>query len=284
MKSQYRLWRKTIPAALAAALALPLAPAPEAEAAALSFADVSRDASWSLGSVVELTQRGIFSGYPDGTFGPNRAVTRLETLVAAVRQMGLRAEAESAEAKRARLSAADAELIRKQYAWATGYVEMAEDHDLLDDEKAELKPGEPADRLFATKVLVRALGLEKEAEAAMGSDLPFRDKAEVNEAAVGYVAVAVEYGLVAGYDDNTFRPGRRVSRAELATLLDRAGDKLPDPKGEFAQASGTVSGVSGREVTLRQTAGATQTFFVGEAATLVRGGRLATPSDLVPGD
>jgi len=273
-----KLLLKTLPAA---ALALMLA-VPSAQAAP-SFADVTREAPWALGSVVELTQRGVFGGYPDGSFQPNRDISRIETIVAIVRHMGLRAEAESFEAKQSKLSAADAPLIRKDYAWAVGYVDVAEDNNLLIDENAALKPWASADRAWATTLLVRALGLERQAEAAMTFELPFADSADIPEASVGYVAVAVQYGLVSGYEDNTFRPKRLVSRAELATLLDRAGDKLPNVDGPFLQASGVVSGVNGNNVTVTQQA-AIQTFYIPPEATIVRAGRLVASDELQLGD
>ena len=70
-----------------AALAGALAPAGErsARAAGLSLADVARDAAWALAPIAELVQKQVFTGYPDGTFGPNREVSRIETLAAVVR-------------------------------------------------------------------------------------------------------------------------------------------------------------------------------------------------------
>ncbi len=44
---------------------------------------------------------------------------------------------------------------------------------------------------------------------------------------VGYVEVAIEKGLVDGFEDNTFRPNQPVTRAQLAALLDRTGNQLP---------------------------------------------------------
>jgi len=276
----YRRWLG-IHTFTAAALALALG-APQAQAA-FTFQDVVRDAPWALGSVAELTQRGIFNGYGDGTFRPSRDVSRIETIVATVRHMGLKAEAESLASQKSRLSALDSDLIKREYAWAIGYVEAAEDHNLLIDEKAALKPGQAADRVWATTVLVRALGLERQAEAAMTFQLPFDDAKRFPAAYVGYVAVAVQYGLVSGYEDNTFRPERLVSRAELATLLDRAGDAFPNSESDYMQATGIVSGVNGQTITITQS-GISQPFYVGPDATVVRSGRLVAPKDLVPGD
>jgi len=50
-----------------------LTPAP---VMAQSFTDVQ--GSWAQGCISELSQRGIISGYPDGSFRPNAPVTRAE--------------------------------------------------------------------------------------------------------------------------------------------------------------------------------------------------------------
>lgn len=270
-------------AAMAAAATPTAKASPVRLASASVLDDVVRDAAWALAAVAELTQRGIFTGYPDGTFRPNGSISRVETIAAAVRLMGLDGEAQSDRARRAKLSAADAELIQRDHAWAVGYIRVAEQQKLLDDAKAELKPGEAADRLWTTKVLLRALGLAKEAEAAAGSTLPFRDASGVDEASVGYVFAAAERGLVAGYPDGTFKPGRAVTRAELAALLDRAGDRLPQTGTEYPEIGATVAGIVGSQLTLRQGT-ASQTFGIAPTATIVREGQLAPPSALQPGD
>ncbi|RAV02696.1 hypothetical protein DQG13_09340 [Paenibacillus sp. YN15] len=59
----------------------------------------------------------------------------------------------------------------------------------------------------------------------------FKDYDGISEAAKDYVAVAVENGLVSGYEDETFRPQATVTRAEAATLLWRAFQYGSDNKG-----------------------------------------------------
>ncbi|WP_433944274.1 S-layer homology domain-containing protein [Paenibacillus sp. SN-8-1] len=44
------------------------------------FSDVSQIAAWSKGSVAAAVQKKILKGYPDGTFGPTRSLTRAEAI------------------------------------------------------------------------------------------------------------------------------------------------------------------------------------------------------------
>jgi hypothetical protein len=60
-----------------AAFAQPADPAP----AAPSFSDVPAE-HWAAMALQALAQLGIFTGYPDGTFGGKRAVTRYEGAIA----------------------------------------------------------------------------------------------------------------------------------------------------------------------------------------------------------
>src|SRR5438093_8986835 len=50
------------------------------------FADVPTD-HWAYDAVNQLAAQGIFTGYPDGTFGGKRALTRYEFAVAIQRML-----------------------------------------------------------------------------------------------------------------------------------------------------------------------------------------------------
>jgi hypothetical protein len=54
----------------------------------LSFSDVPAD-HWARAYIDRATQGGFLNGYPDGTFGPARNVTRQEALVALAKGLGL---------------------------------------------------------------------------------------------------------------------------------------------------------------------------------------------------
>lgn len=250
----------------------------------LTFEDVERESAWALQYIAELVKRGVFTGYEDGTFRPNQKVTRIEAITAAVRQMGLRAQAESAEEMSTELNFKDADKIEKKYPWAVGYVAVALENDLFLETEKEVQPEKPADRLWATILLVKALGLEDQAKAKMNTELAFKDRKEIPAGAVGYVAVAVEKGLVTGYENNTFRPNQPVTRAELAAILDRTGDQIPDNESGFGQFSGTLAGVTSDGKASIVVNGQTKTYAVSSDVTVLRGNTWAKLSDLRAGD
>ncbi len=190
-----------------------------------------QDFKWATEHIMRLSAKGVFTGYEDGTFKPHQKVSRIEALTAAVRLMGLRDKAQSEEAKNTNLHFKDADKIKKKYPWAVGYVAVALENDLFMETDDVVKPEANASRLWSTILLVKALKLEDEAKALNNTKLEFRDANEIPAGAVGYVAIALEKGIISGYKDKhgyTFRPNQPVTRAELAALLDRTDNQLPD--------------------------------------------------------
>lgn len=189
------------------------------------------DLKWAMEYIMRLASKGVFTGYEDGTFKPHQKISRIETITAAVRLMGLRAQAESSAEMNTDLQFKDADKIEKKYPWAVGYVAVALENDLFSETETEVKPEANATRLWSTILLVKALKLEDEAKALNNTKLDFKDAKEIPAGSVGYVALALQKGIITGYNDKhgkTFRPNQPVTRAELAALLDRTDTEMPD--------------------------------------------------------
>ncbi|HEX7312970.1 MAG TPA: S8 family serine peptidase [Pyrinomonadaceae bacterium] len=83
---------------------------------------------------------------------------------------------------------------------------------------ARFRPDDMADRLTAAVALVRAAGLRAEAEARAGTLLTVADAGAVSSDLRGYVAVALERGLL-NAEGGTFRPQSALTRLELAHAM-----------------------------------------------------------------
>ncbi|CAN7464497.1 S-layer homology domain-containing protein [Paenibacillus sp. LjRoot56] len=244
------------------------------------FKDIKgKEFEWALSYIMSLVSRRIFDGYPDGTFKPQETVTRIEAITAAVRLMGLRDQAESDEEKATKLNFNDAASVPS---WAVGYVAVALENDLFAESDTNVNPNQPADRLWATTLLVKALKLQDEAEANMNARLPFSDSSSVPAGSVGYVKVAVDKGLVNGFEDNTFRPKQLVTRAQIAALLDRAGNQLPGSIDGLVTGT-VVAPVSGNVLTVR-TNGQNINLTLNPDVFIYRNGAKVSPSALQIGD
>lgn len=248
----------------------------------LNFNDINgSDVEWARKYIASLASKRVFEGYEDGTFQPRKVITRIEAITAAVRLMGLRDKAESAEEMKTELNFKDADKIESKYPWAVGYVAVAVENDLFLESDESVQPEKEADRLWATTLLVKALKLDDEAKARMNTKLTFADADQIPAGSVGYVAVASEKGLINGYEDNTFRPNRPVTRAELAALLDRTGEQLPDYQANVR--TGTVSSVNGNVLTIVKEGTSTQ-YALHSDALILRKGEKVDASDLQAGD
>lgn len=85
------------------------------------------------------------------------------------------------------------------------------------DKQEQFLPEQAVTRAEFAALLARALGLEANASGAPAfSDVAGSDPYAADAAA------AAQAGIVQGYEDGTFRPGRTVTRAEMAVMLARA--------------------------------------------------------------
>jgi hypothetical protein len=69
--------------------------------------------------------------------------------------------------------------------------------------------------------MVEARRLGDQAKALRGAAPPFSDVSSSHWAS-GYIQVAIEMGMIAGYPDGTFGPDRPITRAELVVMVVRA--------------------------------------------------------------
>ncbi|MBB6675651.1 S-layer homology domain-containing protein [Cohnella nanjingensis] len=249
----------------------------------LNFHDVDeKEWKWAYEHIIRLASQQVFNGYEDGSFKPKEKIKRIEALVAAVRLLGLKEEAEKPENMNAKLNFKDFKEIQKKYPWAIGYLQVALENDLFSENDTSVQPEKPADRLWASILLVKALKLDGEAKKKMDTVLPFRDANQIPAGSVGYVAVAVEKGLITGYSDRTFQPNKPVTRAELAALLDRADGQLPE-NGNTAIV-GTVQSVSNGNLSVKKADGTTYTIPLDAGVFVFRKDVKASPSAIQQGD
>jgi hypothetical protein len=216
----------------------------------LNFKDLNeQDWKWAYETIIRLSAQGVFTGYDDGNFKPKNNITRIEAIIAAVRLLGLEAEAKKPENMNAKLNFKDFDKLQKKYGAAVGYVTVALENDLFAETETSIQAEKPATRLWATVLLVKALKLDAEAKTKMDTQLPFRDANQIPAGSVGYVAVALEKKLIAGYSDNKFQPNKPVNRAELAALLGRVDEQLPNDQ-NAQMITGTIKVIAAGSLTV----------------------------------
>lgn len=218
----------------------------------VDFRDLD-DAPWAAKFITAGQISGVIRGFEDGTFRPNQPVNRAQAVAMTVRALGLEDKARQVgEDVYLKLPFQDAAAIP---AWAASHVRLALDMGLLQETDGMFQPHRAASRVWVVPMLVKALGLRSQAEARMNEQMQFKDAASLPAGTGGYVAVAVDLGLIAGFPDNTFRPFQPVTRAQMAKMLEVVQDQLDQnnrgQQGARYVVSGVVYAVTANSVSLR---------------------------------
>lgn len=168
------------------------------------YSDVN-ETDWYISALHQLQQEKIIGGYPDGTFKPNRAVTRAE--LAAMIGRALKLEG----AKRKTMFPDVPEQL-----FASGYIQTSQERGLITGyPDGTFRPNHPVTREEVAVFLTRAFQLTK----AANHSFPDVDPSHYTFTSIQRT---VGEGIATGYPDGTFRPKQPVTRAELATFLARS--------------------------------------------------------------
>lgn len=169
---------------------------------AVDFPDVESTASYAQ-AVQELSALDVISGYDDGTFGPDKLVTRAEITKMIVDAL---AERSSAEASTESTKFADVSADH----WAKGYINQGvADGFIAGMSDTEFDPDANVTYVQAQKMLVSAIGYETYAQAQGGWPTGYKTYAASLDITKG----------ISGITDNT-----ELTRAQVAQMIDNAMD------------------------------------------------------------
>jgi subtilisin family serine protease len=176
-----------------------------------SFNDIS--GSWARTDIEQLLARGLVSGYPDGTFRPDRSVSRAEFTVLLARLLGLPAAGEPG------LPFTDAAAIP---GWARESIALAHARGIIDGyEDNTFRPHAPISRTEAAAILIHSCVSVGMALPQPTAPAPYSDWYLIPEWGRSAVAQAHTAGLMFGLPDDRFAPAAALSRAETAAILNR---------------------------------------------------------------
>ncbi|WP_315911006.1 InlB B-repeat-containing protein [Xylanibacillus composti] len=89
------------------------------------------------------------------------------------------------------------------------------------------KPNHPVTRAEFIVMLAGAMKLD-----GAGAALHYQDQDQIGSWAKGAAALAVEAGIVSGYEDGSFRPDAKITRAEMASMIAQALKARVDANGQ----------------------------------------------------
>ena len=181
--------------------------------AAPAFSDL--DGHWAKDSVTGMAEKGIVSGYPDGTFRPNNTVTRAEFAKMLYLTSGGGEETSSLENP--------FKDVKADW-YYDAVVALYNDGVIKGTSETEFSPNAEINREQMVTLIDRAaktygcFALSPDKEKTLDD---FSDSGAISDYAKESCAYAYQTGLINGID-GAFAPKGSASRAQVAVILDRA--------------------------------------------------------------
>ena len=254
------------------------------QAFAAGYKDVASD-YWAEDYITELSAKGFFSGYEDGTFRPDGTITYIETFSMLSRMYKL--EDEEIEAMMRDFESVLAEKLPAKLAWAKKEMSVCLAAGIVSaNELGKLDLSKGISKKDFSLLLVRALQLDGKINANSDAKLPFADESGITGIYRGSVAILYNAKIVDGDENNKFNPSQTVTRAVAAALLYRAisyADKnnieLTIP-GYISKSTfeGIITDVTGSVVRIMATNGLCREYTIEKGKYFVND-KAATPSE-----
>lgn len=209
----------------------------------VQFRDVS-SGHWAQEAIKYMASKNILSGYSDGTFQPDRAVTRAEFAKVMVLALKLNT---------VKPSVPTFQDLSKEH-WAYTSAESAKFYltGFRTSSGDFFRPDDDAVREDMAVALVKAKKLDPSKARLSVLDV-FEDKDQISANLLDYAALAVEHGIMAGSPTNNgkraFKPQATLTRAEAAQLLYTVMDKKDGEKVTYDKEEGSKVTYDGGEST-----------------------------------
>ena len=197
---------------------------------------------WAQKEVEAAVASGWVDGYPDGSFKPEKSITRAEFTKMLLDAIHLTPDSETvawmkAHAKMEDIWGNPTEYTPKLYDmsghWLTsqGWLDAALYSGMVvpDDYNGKnFRPEKAIARYEIALMTDRALGLVYPASQPVEGELPFTDKEEILDWMKGYVNESVKAGVLKGYPDGSFQPNKTSTRAEAVVMIQRMLEEMEE--------------------------------------------------------
>lgn len=178
-----------------------------------SFSDIQNH--WARSFIEALAQRGIVTGFPDGSFRPNLSMTRAEFAA-------IIAKAFSTPIKRPYITFVDVPDTN----WAAGVIQKAYEIGFISGfPDKRFRPQERISRVQVLVSLVNGLELASKVKPDLSTSLSllYQDAAAIPDYARDEVAIATRAGLVVSYPNvYVLNPNLAATRADVAAFIYQA--------------------------------------------------------------
>lgn len=172
---------------------------------AVNFSDVT-SSSWYYKDLELLTSKDIISGYPDGTFKPTDSVTREQYIKMVITTLSI------------------LPYEKDDSSWSMPYLKRASEYglipyDITDKDLLKL----PITREEVAYITYKALDEGFDNYESVKEKIS--DYNDINDAFSSSVLKIYSKGILAGYNDGTFKPRNFITRAESVAVISRMIDR-----------------------------------------------------------
>lgn len=186
-------------------------------------ANKDEDSHWGIKGMQEWVDKGLLTGFPDGTLRPNDPVTRAQfaRMINSVFHYGLVEKAPFSDVY--------------SFQWFNNDVASVSAAGVIDGyPDGTFKAHSQVLREDAAKMLAAAFKLSRAAEQQSTNLLEgFKDGSEVHTYARPALEELIAAGVMHGYADHTIRPLKALTRAEAVALISALTGTIVQAKGEY---------------------------------------------------
>ncbi|MCU6709062.1 S-layer homology domain-containing protein [Paenibacillus sp. J5C_2022] len=185
-----------------------------------TFRDIAEH--WAGSDIELMAAKLIVNGHTANTFAPDAPITRAEFTALIVRGLGIPASYSEQSAESGGTSFSDV----SNDAWYAGSIAAAIASGLIEGSgNGIFNPDAPLTREQLATLVVRALQASGSLASAQSQNNPgnsdWTDRNEISEWARDAVAILADAGIVHGFADGSFGPGKTTTRAQAAVMLKR---------------------------------------------------------------
>lgn len=165
------------------------------------------DKHWAQDAILEMEIRGWMKGTSSTQFSPNRTLNRAETVAIMVKALGLQDKSATSQSFK--------DVPKNHWAWRE--IEIAREHGIIHGKgNGIFAPGEILTREQVAAMLDNVL--PKEEEVTFQNS--FQDMTSKNWS-YDAVAAMTHRGIIKGFEDGTFRPKEKITRAQMAAMMQK---------------------------------------------------------------
>lgn len=173
---------------------------------AITFADTN--SHWASSAISYISQKGIMQGVSDGIFAPDMSATRAQLVTMLYRLSGDKTTS-------ANVLFDDV----PQNSWYKDSVLWASENSIVQGADGKFLPDNKITREELAVLLYRYA--QKQGLEMKKSDEMFTDSEKISNWAIDAFSWAKEAGIITGREDGSADPKTNVTRAEIATVLER---------------------------------------------------------------